>query len=66
EACSVWNSSILMPMAANLQLVFYRGGRGDVLVRVLFNEADWSIPALGEGPFYPWETLRSYLLSVIN
>lgn len=66
EACSVWNSSILMPMAANLQLVFYRRGRGDVLVRVLFNEADWSIPALGEGPFYPWETLRRYLLSAIN
>ena len=51
---------------AGCNVVIADGRRRDVLVRVLFNEADWSIPALGEGPFYPWETLRRYLLSVIN
>ena len=66
QACDVWNSSYMMPMAANLQLVFYRGCRGDVLVRILFNEADWSIPALGPGPYYPWDTLRAYLLSLVR
>ena len=60
-----WDPSVMMPMAANLQLVFYRGRKGDVLVRVLFDEADSSFPALGPGPFYPWDTLRDYLLSVI-
>ena len=63
KACGVWNSSYMMPMATNLQLVFYRGRKGDVLVRVLFNEGDASFPALGPGPYYPWEQLRSYLLS---
>ena len=66
QACDVWNSSYMMPMATNLQLVFYRGCRGDVLVRILFNEADWSIPALGPGPYYPWDTLRAYLLSLVR
>ena len=64
--CSVWNSSYFMPMATNLQLVFYKGRKGDILVRVLLNEADWSIPALGPGPYYPWPALRAYLLSVVK
>ena len=64
--CQVWNSSYFMPMAANLQLVFYKGRKGDILVRVLLNEADWSIPALGPGPYYPWESLRAYLLGLVQ
>ena len=65
-SCSVWNSSYYMPMAANLQLVFYRNRKGGVLVRVLLNEADWSIPALGPGPYYSWSDFREYLCNLIN
>ena len=57
-----WNATYMMPMAANLQLIFYRGRKGDVIVKVLFNEGESSFPALGPGPFYPWTELRSYLL----
>ena len=57
-----WNATYMMPMAANLQLVFYRGRKDDVIVKVLFNEGESSFPALGPGPFYPWTELRSYLL----
>lgn len=66
KACEVWNSSYMMPMATNLQLVFYRGRKGDVLVRVLFNEGDASFPALGPGPYYPWPELRLYLLRCVS
>ena len=66
EVCDHWNATYMMPMATNLQLVFYRGRKGDVLVKVLFNEGESSIPALGPGPFYPWDKLRQYLLSTIN
>ena len=66
EVSDHWNASYMMPMAANLQLVFYRSRKGDVLVKVLFNEGDSSIPALGPGPYYSWAVLRKYLLSVIN
>ena len=61
-----WDSTDMMPMAANLQLVFYRGRKGDVLVKVLFNEGESSFPALGPGPYYPWEQLRNYLSSIVN
>ena len=66
EVCEHWNATYMMPMATNLQLVFYRGRKGDVLVKMLFNEGESSIPALGPGPYYSWAVLREYLLSVIN
>ena len=52
-------------MAANFQLVFYRSRRGDVLVKCLLNENETAIPALGEGPYYPWPQLRAYLESLL-
>lgn len=66
EVCDYWNATYMMPMAANLQLVFYRGPKDDILVRVVFNEADSSIPSLGPGPFYSWKELRSYLISLYS
>lgn len=66
EVSDNWNATYMMPMATNLQLVFYRDRAGDVLVKVLFNEGESSIPALGPGPFYPWDDLRKYLLSTIK
>ena len=52
-----------MCMGSNLQLIFYRNAGGDVLVRVLQNERDADVPALGKGPFYPWTDLRAHILS---
>lgn len=66
EVSDNWNSTNMMPMGTNLQLVFFRGRRGDVLVKVLFNEGESSFPALGPGPFYPWSELRAYLLSTVR
>jgi len=51
-----------IPMAANLQLAFYRNGQGEVLVKILYNEVERRIPALGDGPYYDWNNLREYLL----
>ena len=66
EVCDHWNATYMMPMATNLQLVFYRNRKGDVLVKVLFNEGECSIPALGPGPYYSWPVLREYLLSKVS
>lgn len=66
EVCDHWNATYMMPMAANLQLIFYRGPKDQIIVRIVFNEADSSIPALGPGPFYPWQELRSYLLKQLR
>ena len=66
EAADNWDSTRLMCMATNLQAVFYRNRKGDVKVKLLLNERETSIPALGEGPFYDWEDLRAYLVSKMD
>jgi hypothetical protein len=59
QGSGVWQGWRISPMAANLQLVFYRGKDG-VKVKLLRNEQETSIPALGPGPYYDWEAFRTY------
>lgn len=61
-----WYSFEGMPMASNLQMIFYRNKKGVVLVKFLFNESETSIPALGPGPYYRWSLIREYLVSKIS
>lgn len=61
-----WYSFEGMPMASNLQMIFYRNKKGEVLVKFLFNESETSIPSLGPGPYYRWSLLREYLVSKIS
>ncbi|MBQ9463610.1 MAG: hypothetical protein IJU68_08165 [Bacteroidales bacterium] len=58
-----WLDFRVMCMGSNLQLVFYRNVDGDVLVQVLQNEREVTIPSLGHGPFYSWSDVRSRLVS---
>ena len=52
----------LIPMAANLQLVFYRKeGSDDILVKVLLNENETSIPVKTDvAPYYHWQDVKRY------
>ena len=51
----------LIPMAGNIQLVFYRNEEGDVLVKCLLNEQEVQLPATPvAGPYYRWKDLRDY------
>lgn len=63
-----WPMGRYMCMGSNLQLVFYHDAAGQVLVKLLRNESETIIPGLptAEGPYYPWETLRKYLLDRIR
>lgn len=58
----VWNVSQVSPMAANIQLVFYRNKKDDIRVRVLLNEHDAQLP-VGGAPFYEWQELKRYFES---
>ena len=55
----------LIPMAANIQLVFYRKeGSDDVLVKFLFNENETSIPVKTDcAPYYHWTDVKQYWTS---
>ena len=52
----------LIPMAANIQLVFYRkDGPDDVLVKFLLNENETSIPVKTDcAPYYHWSDVKRY------
>lgn len=63
-----FDSSAIIPMAANLQQVFYRGPDGSVLVRFLMNEREVAVSGIApaEGLFYRWEDVRGRMLSRIQ
>ena len=60
-----WRDWEVSPMAGNLQWVFFRNGRGEVLVQFLLNENEVRIPALGDGPCYPWAQVRAHIQSLL-
>ena len=66
EAHEHWSSSEFIPMASNLQMVFYKNRKGCILVKLLYNEKETVIPALTPeyGPYYSWSDLKEYLQSL--
>lgn len=64
DAADSWPMGKYMCMASNLQMVFFRDGSGQVLVKLLRNESETCIPGLSAvtGPYYAWDTLRAWLL----
>lgn len=53
----------LIPMAANIQLIFYqKDGSDDVLVKFLLNENETTLPAVKTdvAPYYYWKDLKAY------
>ena len=69
-ADSGWHDYLVVPMAANIQMVFYRKpgttGDDDVLVKVLLNERETKLPAGHvSGPYYRWKVLRDYYMKKI-
>ena len=58
-----WTTYDRIPMGTNFQMVFYHNKKGDILVKLLNNEKETSIPALKTaiGPYYHWSELREYL-----
>lgn len=63
EAYRNWNGVKLCPFATNLQMVFYKNRKGEVLVKFLANEEETPIPELQaySGPYYLWDDVKSYL-----
>ena len=65
EANAKWGAADYICMGSNIQFIFYKNRQGDILVKILYNEKETSIPMLeaSDGPFYRWEDLRKYLVS---
>ncbi|MBQ9668281.1 MAG: histidine-type phosphatase [Prevotella sp.] len=61
-----WCDFRAVPMAANVQMVFYRNHAGHVLVRLMHNEREVSIPVATDlFPYYDWQRVRDYYMGQV-
>ena len=65
DSYKVWPGWKYLPMGSNFEMIFYRNGKGEVLVKMLRNEEETTIPAIStyKGPYYRWNDLKEYLKS---
>ncbi|MCH5248183.1 MAG: histidine acid phosphatase [Muribaculaceae bacterium] len=67
-----WRNYEIFPMGSNIQIVFYRPSKGlitekDILVKVLLNEAETTLPVTPvTGNYYRWTDLRDYYLEKLD
>lgn len=66
-----WRINDIIPMAGNVQMIFYRPAGSvnpdDVLVKVLLNENEAKLPVeTVTGPYYPWKAVREYYLNKLT
>lgn len=64
-----WIVYRIVPMAANLQFVFYRKSAddGDILFKVLLNEDEATLPLKTDcAPYYHWSDFREHYLKMID
>lgn len=63
----VWCDSRVTSMAVNVQFVFFRNKKGEVLVKLLHSEREVRVKPLHTDtfPFYKWEEFREYCLSLL-
>ena len=60
----------VFPMGCNVQLVYYRpldGGNGDVLVKVMLNEREATLPlTTDQWPYYRWKDVRDFYMDRLD
>lgn len=61
EEALYWPGWRYTPFAANIQLIFYKNKKGDVLVKPLLNERETPILELEGGPYYSWDAVKDWL-----
>lgn len=61
EVYKSWSDFKAAPMAANVQIVFYRNSAGNILVKFLHNEKEAHIALASDcWPYYQWDKVREY------
>lgn len=67
EIATRWFGARYTPFAANIQIIFYRNSKNDILVKFLLNEKETLLLGLAPkyGPYYGWNDVRKYFKDVI-
>lgn len=62
-----WRNYEIFPMGCNIQMVFYRNRDNDVLVKVLLNEHEATLPFhTTTFPYYRWDDIKPYYLKKLQ
>jgi len=57
----------ISPMAGNIQMIFFKNRKGDVLVKFLLNENEVGMPAPTDMyPYYRWSDVKTYYQQVYS
>lgn len=68
----VWSNFKVSPMAANIQIIFFRreGSKGadDILVKFLLNEQETRVPPVQSDmlPYYRWKDIKEFYLTALD
>ncbi len=66
DAAEQWPVYQITPMAANLQMVFFRKG-DDIIVKFLHNERETKIPIESiDGVHYRWHDVRAFYMGILD
>lgn len=63
KVSNLWQDYRISPMAANLQLIFYRNNEGNVILRLMLNENPVYLPIAsvkGYEGLYEWEAVKNF------
>ena len=67
NVANVWNMEHYIPKAGNLQFVFYGKKDAPVLVKVLLNEHEATLPVeTDKFPYYEWNKVREFYLDILD
>ena len=68
-----WNDFRIIPMAANLQMVFYKSNNKPILVKILYNEIEQTLPIeckaadkCPAAPYYRWDDVRNFYSALLK
>jgi hypothetical protein len=70
-----WNDFRIIPMAANLQMVFYKAKNKPILVKILYNEIEQTLPIeckaadkvqCPAAPYYRWDDVRNFYSALLK
>ena len=64
-----WDYSSMIGMCSNVQIVFYKNKKNDILVKFLYNEKETTVPALEasyEGVYYRWDKVREHYMNKLK
>ena len=66
-----WNDFRIIPMAANLQMIFYKASGKPVLVKILYNEIEQTLPVpcvekCPAAPYYRWDDVRTFYSDLLK